>query len=797
VKSDESRTKSELIAELDRLRHELAVGESEDHCYRELIEIARTIAVEFDERGSITLTTPSVVPVLGYHPEEIAGLSGLELIHEGDHEAVRALIANLRTTGRGELNAGRVRHKDGRWVWVKVVASKYQGPDRVGYFALLEDVSDLRATVSALRASENRYRTLAENASDLILEVDAEGRFQFLSPNCSSLLSLPLETALGKTMEDSGIAENLHADDRRALFATFRRGLESGQATRSRFRFRYPDGNWHWLESVSNPFAHSDGSWSVVAVCRDITETEHIHQQLRESEERYRIVTEIGRDGVIEVNDAGEIIFASPSMEWLWGYTTADLIGKNYVEHSVEVVHPDELDISLAEYRSLQDRDETVHYSTCRVRCKDGSWKWIRSVGSYYESASGERRYLEVSRDVDDEIRAEETRRALEQKMQQAQRLESLGVMAGGITHDFNNLLTPILGDASLALLDLPLDSPVRIRIQKIQKAAHRAAALTNQMLAYSGQGPVLIEPIDLSQLVDEMRQLLEGAVSGRAVLVSDLADDLPAVEGDATQLSQVVMNLITNASEAVQEGAGRIVLRTGTVEAEKIDRPSLYGIEKLKPGTYVFVEVIDDGSGMDDETRARIFDPFFTTKFTGRGLGLAAALGIVRSHEGAIELDSAVGRGTRFRVLIPSAGRSVIHRAPQTSLPANWRGRGTVLVVDDDEGVRDMVGETLRRVGLTVLLAGGGLEGLEIFRRHADEIRAVVLDRTMPDIGSDEVFDEIRRIRPGARVILISGRSEERATWHFLDKGLDAFLHKPFEPTMLLDRIRRILDDT
>jgi nitrogen-specific signal transduction histidine kinase/CheY-like chemotaxis protein len=401
-----------------------------------------------------------------------------------------------------------------------------------------------------------------------------------------------------------------------------------------------------------------------------------------------------------------------------------------------------------------------------------------------------------VARDVDEEIRAEEEQRKLAERMQQAQRLESLGVMAGGITHDFNNLLTPILGDASLALLDLPSDSPVRIRLEKIQKAAHRAAALTNQMLAYSGQGEVSIERIDLSQLVEEMRQLLEGAVSGKAVLVSDLTDELPAVEADSTQLSQVVMNLITNASEAVKEGAGRITLRTGTVEAEKVDRHALFGIDELRPGTYVFVEVIDDGCGMDEGTKARIFDPFFTTKFTGRGLGLAAALGIVRSHKGVIEIDSELGRGTRFRVLLPSAGRFVARAAPPTSSLADWRGSGTVLVVDDDEGVRDLVGETLRRAGLTVLLAANGREGVELFDRHADEIRAVVLDRTMPDISSEEAFDEIRRIRADARVILISGRSEERATWHFLDKGLDAFIHKPFEPLELLDRVRRILQD-
>jgi CheY-like chemotaxis protein/two-component sensor histidine kinase len=304
-----------------------------------------------------------------------------------------------------------------------------------------------------------------------------------------------------------------------------------------------------------------------------------------------------------------------------------------------------------------------------------------------------------------------------------------------------------------------------------------------------------VIEPLDISQLVEEMAQLLEGAVSGKAELVYDLAEDLPAVEADSAQLSQVVMNLITNATEAVRKGAGRTVLRTGQIEAEKVECNFLIDSNVLLSGHYVFIEVIDNGCGMDAQTQSKIFDPFFTTKFTGRGLGLAAAIGIVRNHGGAIEIESEVGRGTRFRVLLPSAGRRVPSEASEDTSIEDWRGRGTVLVVDDDDGVRELVAETLRRAGLTVLLAEDGREAVALFRRQADEIRVVVLDRTMPIVDGEEAFNEIRRIRSDARIILVSGYSEEHAVWHSIDQKLDAFLHKPFDPMALLERVRRILE--
>jgi PAS domain S-box-containing protein len=665
---------------------------------------------------------------------------------------------------------------------------------------LIDELRKLRQEfgkqAAELRDAEGRYGALIGNSSDLIFEVDSGGRLVFLSSNCSSLISRPLDEILGKTVQESGVLESLHPDDREPLFEAFREGLKSDKETRNRFRLRDPDGSWRCFEGVSTPCKQVDGSRRVLSICHDVTDVVQASQGHQETEERYRIVTDVSRDMIVEANAAGKLVFANRSVEDITGYTNPELVGREYISF-FELVHPDDRERIVRQYEKQKgEPGNTVRYPPYRFQHKDGSWIWFSTIGTWYERASGEIRMLEVSRDISQEIQREEERIEIARQMLETQKLESLGVMAGGITHDFNNLLTPILGDAQLALLDLPPDSPVRPRIEQIHHAAKRAAALTRQMLAYSGQTPISIEPLSVSRLVEEMGQLLEGTVSGKAALIYDLSDDLPAVEADIAQLSQVVMNLITNATEAVREGAGRITLRTGAVEAEKVDRSSVIGDCEPVAGNYVFFEVIDDGCGMDAETQSKIFDPFFTTKFTGRGLGLAAVIGIVRSHGGLIEIDSEVGRGTRFRVLFPAAQKIAAATRPRTAPPVEeWRASGTVLVVDDDEGVRDLLDVTLRRAGFTVLLASDGREGVDLFRLHADEICVVVLDRTMPDIGGEDAFDEIRRIRPDVRIMLISGYSEERAAWHFIDKGLDAFMHKPFEPSVLLEKIRRIVD--
>ncbi|MCP4654059.1 MAG: response regulator [bacterium] len=392
---------------------------------------------------------------------------------------------------------------------------------------------------------------------------------------------------------------------------------------------------------------------------------------------------------------------------------------------------------------------------------------------------------------------AEAERRELEARIRQMQKMESLGVLAGGIAHDFNNLLMGVLGNADLALLRLPPSSPVRNHLTGITQATHRAADLTRQMLAYSGKGKFLVESLDLSCLIEEIDHLIAASVSKKAELDYHLVQNLPAVEADATQIRQVIMNLIANAAEAIGEGSGIISISTGAMDCDRTYLMQSYLDEALPAGTYVYVEVTDTGSGMDEQTRAKIFDPFFTTKFTGRGLGLAAVLGIVRGHRGAINVGSEPQRGTTIRVLFPACRRpAAAPSGPGLALELpGWRSHGTVLLVDDEETVLKVARDMLGALGFEVLTAEDGRQAVEVFARRADEIRLVLLDMAMPRMDGEEAFREIRRIRPEARVLLSSGYNEQTATNRFAGRGLAGFIQKPYRLAALREKIRNVLE--
>jgi len=384
----------------------------------------------------------------------------------------------------------------------------------------------------------------------------------------------------------------------------------------------------------------------------------------------------------------------------------------------------------------------------------------------------------------------------LEAQIQHAQKLESLGVLAGGIAHDFNNLLTGMLGSASLALMDMAPESPAFASVEQIETSAQRAAELVNQMLAYSGKGKFVVGPLDLSKLVEEMAHLLETVVAKGVVLKCNLAGNLPPIQGDAVQIRQVVMNLITNASDAIGDKSGVVSLTTGVMQMDRDYLAGTYVHDELPDGYYDYVAVSDTGIGMDEETQAKIFDPFFTTKFTGRGLGLAAALGIVRGHKGALRLYSEPGRGTTFKVLFPC-----IEGPTETSKVASngaegWRGQGTILVVDDDESVRAIAKLMLEKFGFTVITANDGREGVEVFRQQPGEFAAVLLDMTMPHMNGEETFGEMRRIRSDVRVVLSSGYSEDDISDRFPVKGLSGFIQKPYRAAALIEKIKEVLAD-
>jgi signal transduction histidine kinase/ActR/RegA family two-component response regulator len=386
---------------------------------------------------------------------------------------------------------------------------------------------------------------------------------------------------------------------------------------------------------------------------------------------------------------------------------------------------------------------------------------------------------------------------ASEAHLQQVQRLESLGVLAGGIAHDFNNLLTVIRGHARLALGELPALSPLRPRLERIQEAAQHAGALTEQMLAYAGKSAPALLPLDVASVVGSLAELLRASISERSTLRVDCAPGLPAVEGDPGQLRQVLMNLVLNASDACAEAGGSIDVRLFGAVFTWDDLAEAFGNAQARPGRFVVLEVADDGYGMDPATLARVFEPFFTTKFTGRGLGMAAVLGIVRAHEGAIRIDSAPAQGTRVQVLLPASLRPAQVEAggarPAAPLVRRER-RGRVLVVDDDAALRELVSEILARAGFEVISADGGQAAIDAVRAAPGAVGVVLLDLAMPGLGGEETFLRLRELAPALPVILVSGYDAARASLRFAAQGLDEFLHKPFEPEQLVMAVEAAL---
>lgn len=389
----------------------------------------------------------------------------------------------------------------------------------------------------------------------------------------------------------------------------------------------------------------------------------------------------------------------------------------------------------------------------------------------------------------------EEERRTLQAKMQQAQKLESLGILAGGIAHDFNNLLVGVLGNADLALETTPSDPELREMLLEIRSAARHASDLSTQMLAYSGGGNFSVRAVDLATLVHETVHLLSSSISKKAELEIAIQGELPTIDGDPSPIRQVVMNLVTNASEAIGDDPGQLKVRLGEARFERDRLVDAYVDGELPAQDLVFVEVSDTGCGMDLEVLGKLFDPFYTTKFTGRGLGMAAVLGIVRSHGGAILIDTEVGVGSIFTVLFPigklPTGPTGGSTEPLREEPSDGE---LILVVDDEEPVRNLVSRVLLRAGYDVLLAENGRDAIRIYRDHMASIQAVLLDMSMPVMDGAETSRQIYEINPNARILFSSGYEETDATRRVEHEGHHSFIQKPYQPKDLIRELRLVI---
>jgi PAS domain S-box-containing protein len=499
-------------------------------------------------------------------------------------------------------------------------------------------------------------------------------------------------------------------------------------------------------------------------------------EELAVSRARYFDLYDLAPVGYVTHSEAGVILQANVTAATLLGVARADLVEQPLSK----IIQKEDLDSYYLLWKKILATGE-AQSGELRLVKSDGGTFWARLEGATAldEGAPVVRVVLS---DITVPKQAELEREQLERKMQNTQKLESLGVLAGGIAHDFNNILTCILGSASLASQELPPGSPLHARLESIKEQSLRAAEVCKQILAYSGRGRFVIQRLDLGQLVEETVQMLKVSISKKAALRFHLEKGLPPVNADATQLRQVIMNLVINASEAIGDESGVITLATGLA---RVDSAYLAGSllpPDLPKGEYAFLEVSDNGSGMSAETQAKIFDPFFTTKFTGRGLGLATVLGIVRVHKGAMKVESEAGRGTTFRLLFPAVSGFVetpqAHRLPPAG---RWRGQGVVLVVDDEETIRNLTAQMLTLAGFDPVIVADGREAVEIFRAAPDRFALVLLDLTMPNMGGEETFAELQKLRPDVPVVLMSGYFKQDVLVRFANQGPAGFLQKPF----------------
>ncbi len=549
------------------------------------------------------------------------------------------------------------------------------------------------------------------------------------------------------------------------------------------------DGSIVPVELSANHFLHG-GREYVTGYIRDVS----VRKATESTLARAALLLSRLPEAVYSTDLDGTVTFWNEGAERLFGWRAPELLG-----HPLADRLPPEAAAELRNrlHRAAAGQDWSGEYNDYR---RDGGRVLTEATLARFLDRDGRPvGVLGISRDITGRARAEQDRLALERKLQETQKLESLGVLAGGIAHDFNNLLTGILGNASLARLDSPPGTPIEASIGQIETAALRAADLCRQMLAYSGKAQFVVEPIHIDRLIEETARLLHLSLSKKATLTLDLAPDLPAILGDSTQLRQVFMNLVMNASEAIGKQAGSITVTARTTVATPERLASCHTTGEHPSGPSLEVRIADTGCGMPPETLSRIFDPFFTTKFTGRGLGLSAVLGIVRGHNGALDVVSEPGHGTTFTVLLPLA--PVAPLAPATAIPPppaahpEWHGTGTVLVADDEEPVRDVLANMLERLGFEVVAANDGVEAVDRFRLNPARFAAVLLDVSMPRQDGVETLRAIHHLRPDTPVLLISGHGSGELREQLGEDQLAGIVPKPFTTPTLREALQKALN--
>ncbi|RMG06800.1 MAG: PAS domain S-box protein [Planctomycetota bacterium] len=675
-----------------------------------------------------------------------------------------------------------------------------------------EELERARARIAALEealaASEGRRRcleALVEHTDDMIAYLDADSRVRVFNSAHAAMV----ERVLGHTLSPGDRPLDwLDPARRQALEALHRRAL-AGESFRLEYEHPVPDGGSRFFEVRYHPVREGGQVVGFSQFAREVTHFKQVEASLSEAKERlealvaertealarservFRALTEHNPDPTVVVDRQGRLSYLSPSLLRAFEAEAAELLGRS----AQEFLHPEDAASVAERFRRARRRPgASLEPFRARVRGPRQGWRHVELRMTAVEEPGALEGVVVHARDVTARVRAEATQRRLEAHAAEAQKLGNLGVLSAGIAHDLNNLLLGVRMNAEILQGVLSEADPQVIRsLELVQDATRQASELAAQLLAYAGRRSGERAPLDLNEIAQDMLRLLRASVPRKIELVSRLGADLPAVRAEAGQLRQVVMNLVLNASEAIGPGPGRILLSTEcrVLAAQELEACSVGG--ELPAGRYVLLRVGDDGRGMDAETARRAFEPFVSTKGDGRGLGLAITRGIVHAHGGAVGLRSQPGEGTEVTVALPAAAGAAPSRDPEALSVDAWRGEGLVLVVDDEESVRETTRGALEEFGFRVETARDGGEALEVFRASPAAWACVLLDLAMPVLGGEEVLREIRRTSD-VPVILSSGYAEEASRGLARVVARTRFLKKPYGLAELADALRSVL---
>ncbi len=742
-------------------------------------------AIGFSRDGAMLDANPAYLELFGLRRDELRGGSLLDNIAPS-HRA--EIIRRIQTRAAGgqvpTTYETRGRRTDGTEFPFEITTGRVSVDDGPLTIAFITDISErVRVRTELTEALELNLRVLNASTMSCLVYL-AEGPCIF-----ANVVSGPMIGASQEQVASQNFRQ-LVSWKECGMLASADCALETGVDQRGLFHLTTSFGREIWIDCQFSRVIRA-GRPLLFAFMHDATTERKAELARREADERLGRALAAVNDAVWEWNLHTGATFVSPRGHDLLDYSPGVEIGPlNEWPRQLAAEDRAPFDQVLADYR---EGTRDAHQLELRVQGASGLQRWVLFRGRLLgrDDAGRPVRVVGTLADIDAQKRDAEEQRLLAERVRHAQKLESLGMLAGGIAHDFNNLLTTILGSTELALSEGHVDPTLKGHLDTIGLGARRAAELCAQMLAYAGKTPLATRPVDLGELILGMGQLLDASVSQKATLVRELAAGTPAIVADPTQLRQVLLNLVINAAEALGDSQGVIRVATGAGPCPNVPPPGSPLPAELPRGECAWFEVEDSGCGMAPETIAQMCEPFFTTKFAGRGLGMAAVQGIVRSHGGLMVVSSAPGRGTRTRVYFPARGQLPAAAAPAPAV--GFRGQGVILLVDDQRAVRVTTRMLIETFGFEVLEASGGKEAIALYRAERERIVAVLLDLTMPGMNGTEVLSALRQIDPTVRVVLTTGFSTEAMVAASASEPPDGVLGKPFTLSQLSDALRLV----